>query len=188
MKSIRFSQALRYNRICSDPQDRASKLRDLQKAFLVLQYLPCMTKEQINKARGIPRDNLLQDQSKGPNDRIPLVVTYSPQVRPLTYILNDLQPILDKNMPLSKILCGRPILAYRQIPQNDFMAHGDKLVTCHTFQSLHSDGDMQGQTIILATLEESGLLVNGVCSIQMKGQDKLPKEVPLPGADKDIVI
>ncbi|KAJ7329902.1 hypothetical protein JRQ81_016076, partial [Phrynocephalus forsythii] len=63
-----------------------------------------MIKEQINKARCIPRDNLLQDRSKRPNDRTPLVVTYSPQVRPLTHILNDLQPILDKNTSLSKAL------------------------------------------------------------------------------------
>ncbi|KAJ7326791.1 hypothetical protein JRQ81_016550, partial [Phrynocephalus forsythii] len=34
-----------------------------------------MIKEQINKARRIPRDNLLRDRSKGPNDRTPLVVT-----------------------------------------------------------------------------------------------------------------
>ncbi|KAJ7332043.1 hypothetical protein JRQ81_014223 [Phrynocephalus forsythii] len=69
-----------------------------------LKYPPCMIKEQINKARRIPRDNLLQDRSKRPNDRIPLVVTYSPQARPLTCILIDLQPIPDKNTSLSKAL------------------------------------------------------------------------------------
>ncbi|KAJ7322722.1 hypothetical protein JRQ81_019009, partial [Phrynocephalus forsythii] len=96
--------------------DRDAKLRDLQNAFLRLQYPPHMIKEQINKARCIPRDNLLQDISKGPNDRTPLVVTYSPQVKPLICIVNDLQPILDKNTTLSKALGGRPILAYRQPP------------------------------------------------------------------------
>ncbi|KAJ7320458.1 hypothetical protein JRQ81_019969, partial [Phrynocephalus forsythii] len=103
-KSIVYSQALRYYCICSDPQDRDSKLRDLQNAFLRLQYLPCMIKEQINKARHIPRDNLLEDRSKGPNDRTPLVVTYGPQVIPLTHILNYLQPIFDRNTSLSKAL------------------------------------------------------------------------------------
>ncbi|KAJ7311368.1 hypothetical protein JRQ81_006986, partial [Phrynocephalus forsythii] len=53
-------------------------------------YPACMIKEQINKARCIPRDNLLQDRSKGPNDRTQLVVTYTPQVRQLTCILHDL--------------------------------------------------------------------------------------------------
>ncbi|KAJ7345904.1 hypothetical protein JRQ81_001854, partial [Phrynocephalus forsythii] len=78
-KSIIYSQALQYNHICSDPQDRDSKLKNLQNAFLRLQYPPHVIKEQINKARHIPRDNLLQDRSKGSNDRTPLVVTYSPQ-------------------------------------------------------------------------------------------------------------
>ncbi|KAJ7338719.1 hypothetical protein JRQ81_012621, partial [Phrynocephalus forsythii] len=43
-------QALRCNRICSDSQDRNSKLKDLQNAFLRLQYPPHIVKEQINKA------------------------------------------------------------------------------------------------------------------------------------------
>ncbi|KAJ7335315.1 hypothetical protein JRQ81_013256 [Phrynocephalus forsythii] len=57
----------------------------------------------------MPRNNLLQDRSKGPNDRTPLVVTYSPQVRPLKCILNDCQPILDKNTSLSKAFGGRQV-------------------------------------------------------------------------------
>ncbi|KAJ7329896.1 hypothetical protein JRQ81_016070, partial [Phrynocephalus forsythii] len=73
-------------------------------AFLTPQYPPRMIKEQINKARHIPRDNLLPDRSKGPNDRTLLVVTYSLQVRPLTCILIDFQPILDKKTSLSKAL------------------------------------------------------------------------------------
>ncbi|KAJ7320400.1 hypothetical protein JRQ81_019911, partial [Phrynocephalus forsythii] len=112
-KSIVYSQALRYNHICSDPQDRDAKLGDLQNAFLRLQYPPCMINEQINKARRIPRDNLLQDRSKGPNDRTPLVVTYSPQVKPLTRMVNYLQTILDKNTTLSKALGGRPDQDFR---------------------------------------------------------------------------
>ncbi|KAJ7316990.1 hypothetical protein JRQ81_003152 [Phrynocephalus forsythii] len=116
-KSIVYSQALRYDFICSDPQDRDSKLNDLQNAFLRLQHPPQIVKEQINKVRRKPRSNLLQDRSKGPNERTPLVVTYSPQVRPLTCILNDLQPIHNKNTPLYKALGGRPILAYRQPPK-----------------------------------------------------------------------
>ncbi|KAJ7326789.1 hypothetical protein JRQ81_016548 [Phrynocephalus forsythii] len=75
-----------------------------------------MIKEQINKARCIPRDKLLQDRSKEANNRTPLVVTYNPQVRPLTQTLNDLQTILDKSMSLSKALCWRTIFDYRQPP------------------------------------------------------------------------
>ncbi|KAJ7341599.1 hypothetical protein JRQ81_005899, partial [Phrynocephalus forsythii] len=38
-----------------------SKLRNLQNVFLGLQYPPHMIKQQINKARHIPRDNRLQN-------------------------------------------------------------------------------------------------------------------------------
>ncbi|KAJ7319870.1 hypothetical protein JRQ81_019381, partial [Phrynocephalus forsythii] len=59
--------------------DRNSKLGDLQNAFLRLKYPLLMIKVKINKTRHIPRNKLLQDRFKGPNDRTPLVVAYSPQ-------------------------------------------------------------------------------------------------------------
>ncbi|KAJ7338771.1 hypothetical protein JRQ81_012673, partial [Phrynocephalus forsythii] len=172
-KSIVHSQALRYNHICSDPQDRDSKLRDLQHDFLRLQYPPLMIKEHINKARCIPRNNLLQDRSKGPNDRTPLVVTYSPQVRPLTCILNDLQPILDKNTSLSKALGGRPILTCRQPPnlkhilmhtrlENSNMNNGTK--PCHKAQCLLCPHIYSGNTIKRPNNVKYSIKDNVTCS------------------------
>ncbi|XP_074809868.1 uncharacterized protein LOC141987932 [Natator depressus] len=115
-RSIVYSQALRYNRICSNPSDRDRHLQDLYQAFLQLQYPPAEVKKQIDRARRVPRSHLLQDRPNKENNRTPLAVTFSPQLKPLQRIIKDLQPILKDDPTLSQILGERPVLAYRQPP------------------------------------------------------------------------
>ncbi|CAM4645092.1 unnamed protein product, partial [Caretta caretta] len=115
-RSIVYSQALRYNRICSNPSDRDKHLQDLYQAFLQLQYPPAEVKKQIDRARRVPRSHLLQDRPNKENNRKPLAVTFSPQLKPLQRIIKDLQPILKDDPTLSQILGDRPVLAYRQPP------------------------------------------------------------------------
>ncbi|CAM5157467.1 unnamed protein product [Eretmochelys imbricata] len=80
-RSIVYSQALRYNRICSNPSDRDKHLQDLCQAFLQLQYPPAEVKKQIDRARRVPRSYLLQDRPNKENNRTPLAVTFSPQLK-----------------------------------------------------------------------------------------------------------
>ncbi|CAM4539466.1 unnamed protein product [Lepidochelys kempii] len=115
-RSIVYSQALRYNRICSNPSDRDKHLQDLCQVFLQLQYPPAEVKKQIDRARRVPRSYLLQDRPNKENNRTPLAVTFSPQLKPLQRIIKDLQPILKADPTLSQILGDRPVLAYRQPP------------------------------------------------------------------------
>ncbi|XP_050792228.1 uncharacterized protein LOC127042831 [Gopherus flavomarginatus] len=112
-RSIVYSQALRYNRICSNPSDRDQHLQDLHQAFSKLQYPHEEIRKQINRARRVPRSLLLQDKPKRETNRTPLAITYSPQLKPLQRIIKDLQPILDNDPTLSQALGGRPILAHR---------------------------------------------------------------------------
>ncbi|XP_074828142.1 uncharacterized protein LOC141998984 [Natator depressus] len=100
-RSIVYSQALRYNRICSNPSDRDRHLQDLYQAFLQLQYPPVEVKKQIDRARRVPRSHLLQDRPNKENNRTPLAVTFSPQLKPLQRIIKDLQPILKDDPTLS---------------------------------------------------------------------------------------
>ncbi|XP_050781640.1 uncharacterized protein LOC127035616 [Gopherus flavomarginatus] len=113
-RSIVYSQALRYNRICSDPSDRDQHLQNLHQAFSKLQYPHEEIRKQINRARRVPRSLLLQDKPKRETNRTPLAITYSPQLKPLQRIIKDLQPILDNDPTLSQALGGRPNLAHRQ--------------------------------------------------------------------------
>uniref|UniRef100_K7G6Y6 Reverse transcriptase domain-containing protein n=1 Tax=Pelodiscus sinensis TaxID=13735 RepID=K7G6Y6_PELSI len=115
-RSIVYSQALRYNRICSNPTDRDQKLQDLYQAFINLNYPPRETKKQIERARRIPRNHLLQDRPKKTNNRTPLVITYNPQLKPVQHIINKLQPILEQDTILKEALGDRPIVSYRQPP------------------------------------------------------------------------
>lgn len=115
-RSVVYSQALRYNRICSDIQDRNKHLASLQQSFITLQYNPRTVTEQIDRAKHIPRDDLLQYKPRDHTNRTPLVVTYSPQLKPLQRIINELNPILQNDDTLKQIFKERPIIAYRQPP------------------------------------------------------------------------
>ncbi|CAM4545376.1 unnamed protein product [Caretta caretta] len=101
----------------SSAYDRDKHLQDLCQAFLQLQYPPAEVKKQIDRARRVPRSHLLQDRPNKENNRTPLAVTFSPQLKPLQRIIKDLQPILKDDPTLSQVLGDRPVLAYRQ-PRN----------------------------------------------------------------------
>ncbi|XP_074793114.1 uncharacterized protein LOC141976198 [Natator depressus] len=116
-RSIVYSQALRYNRICSNPSDRDKHLQDLYQAFLQLKYPPAEVKKQIDRARRVPRSHLLHDRPNKENNRTPLAITFSPRLKPLQRIIKDLQLILKDDPSLSQILGDRPVLAYGQPPK-----------------------------------------------------------------------
>ena len=115
-KSIIFSQALRYNRICSDNKDRDSNYIQLKYNFQKLGYDTESINKQINRARSIPRDSLLQYKLKSPKKRTPLVLTYHPQIRFVAYIAKKLQPILKSDPLLQHLFPVPPLIAYRQPP------------------------------------------------------------------------
>ncbi|XP_075782078.1 uncharacterized protein LOC142828105 [Pelodiscus sinensis] len=110
-RSIVDSPALRYNRICSSPSGKDKPLQDLQDPY---KYAPEEVREQIDRTRRVLRSLLLQDRLNEENNRTPLAITYSPQVKPLQHINSDLQPIPDNDLSLSHTSGGRPVLDHRQ--------------------------------------------------------------------------
>ncbi|OCT55572.1 hypothetical protein XELAEV_18000518mg [Xenopus laevis] len=94
IKPIVFSQALRYNRICSNLDDRNKHLNSLRKTFVNQRYHPQVIDDQIHRATQIPRDTLLDYKEKTENNRVPIVVTYNPQLNIIRKIARDLQPML----------------------------------------------------------------------------------------------
>ena len=115
-KSIVYSQALRYNRICSDPETRDRQVKELREAFHARKYNRRMVENQSSKALAIPREQLLQYKDKQPMDRTPLVVTYDPSLVKLRKIARELQPLLDNDPYLSQIFPAPPVIAFRQPP------------------------------------------------------------------------
>ena len=118
-RSIVYSQALRYNRICSDIDDRNVNLNNLHGSFTALQYDSKTVTEQIAKAKRWDRNDLLQYKPHDRVDRTPLVVTYSPQLKPLQRIINELNPILQNDDTLKQIFKEKPLIAFRQPPTSE---------------------------------------------------------------------
>ncbi|OCT86790.1 hypothetical protein XELAEV_18020479mg [Xenopus laevis] len=114
-KSIVFSQALRYNRICSNLDDR-NKLHSLQKTFFNQGYHPQVIDDQIHRATQIPRDTLLDYKEKTENNCVPIVVTYNSQLNIIRKIARDLQPMLHTDTRLKEVFPELPLLFYRQPP------------------------------------------------------------------------
>ena len=65
----------------------------------------------------IPRETLLKYQTISESDRIPLVLTYHPYLRPINKIAKNLPPLLNKDPPINKIFPAPPLISlYRQAP------------------------------------------------------------------------
>ena len=116
-KSIVYSQALRYRRICSEATTFRKQSNELKKAFLTLGYHNTIVSKEIKKAEAIPRKKLIEPKLHAAQNRVPLVITFHPALKPLTHIIKQIQPILRNDQCLQKILPKPPIVAYRK-PSN----------------------------------------------------------------------
>ncbi|OCT80122.1 hypothetical protein XELAEV_18026928mg [Xenopus laevis] len=95
--SIIYSQALQYNRICSDTTERNHHLKTLKADFINRGYNPMIVDQYIRAANRIPRSHLLQYKQKPEINQVPLVVAYNPEIRTLRKIARDLQGTLHKD-------------------------------------------------------------------------------------------
>ena len=73
-----------------------------------------MRYKHINKVTRLDRSTLLQStKNKAPLDQVPLIVTYHPELPPLS-ILNKHLPILNVSHRLSSAIKDPPLVAYRR--------------------------------------------------------------------------
>ena len=114
--SIVYSQALRYNRLCSEPASKEIETKKLTEAFLKCGYKQKQIDDNVKKATDIPRDQLLEYRNKTPSDRVPLVVTFNPQLSRIKKIYKSVQHIIDEDPVTKAIFPSPPIIAYRQPP------------------------------------------------------------------------
>ncbi|OCT92942.1 hypothetical protein XELAEV_18016010mg, partial [Xenopus laevis] len=91
-------------------------LHSLRKTFVNQGYHPQVIDDQIHRATQIPRDTLLDYKEKTENKRVPIVVTYNPQLNIIRKIARDLQPMLHTDTRLKPIFPELPLLSYRQPP------------------------------------------------------------------------
>ena len=89
-KSIAYSQALRFNKICYNRSDLHNNCKRLLNALTKRGYNKTDTITQINRAIPVPRIELLNKIKTSNTERLPFTVTYN-------RTLSDLKTIIDKN-------------------------------------------------------------------------------------------
>ena len=95
-KSIAYSQALRFNKICYNRSDLHNNCKRLLNTLTKRGYNKKDTTTQINRAISVPRNELLNKIKTSNTESLPPTVTYN---RTLT----DLKTIIDKNWHMLQI-------------------------------------------------------------------------------------
>ena len=115
--TIPYSQALRLRRICSEPEEYLERTRELKCHLINRGYGENEVQQQINKATRVHRDEALMPSETTNIGRIPLVVTYHPNLPPLHKILRKHLPILHLSDRMKKAVSNPPLVANRR-PRN----------------------------------------------------------------------
>ena len=89
-KSIAYSQALRFNKICYNRSDLHNNCKRLLNTLTKTGYNKTSTATQINRVISIPRNELLNKIRRSNTEREPFTVTYN-------RTLPDFKTIIDKN-------------------------------------------------------------------------------------------
>lgn len=123
-RSIVYSQLLRIKRICSEPDDEARCASDMMGHFLKRGYPFRMVKELHNKVSRTNREDLLKYREKTPNTRIPITVTYHPDLSGLLKNIRGGWKSLSHDPSLPDIFKGTPVTAFKQPPNlRDLLVH-----------------------------------------------------------------
>ena len=107
---------MQYNRICLDSNDCESNYIQLKNNFQKFGYNTGSVDKQINRARSIPGDSLLQYTLKSEKKRTPVVLTYHQQIRFVTQVSKTLQPILKSDPLLQHFFPVSSLICYPQPP------------------------------------------------------------------------
>ena len=113
-KSIPYSQALRYNRLCSDNKKFDQRCSDLEKWLIERSYSERMFRTQILKARGESRDSLLErGNTKTYDSKLTFNIIYYLAFQTVRSILEELQVLLAPDKEHKKFFPEVPIVGFR---------------------------------------------------------------------------
>ena len=113
-KSIAYSQALRFNKICYNRSDLHNNCKRLLNTLTKRGYNKKDTTTQINRAISIPRNELLNKIKTSNTERLPLTVTYNRTLPDLKTIIDKNWHILQIEPKLKEIFTEPPILAFKR--------------------------------------------------------------------------
>ena len=113
-KSISYSQALRLNRICSSNAFFDQRCNALKHWLHERGYSERVVRQEILKARTIPRNELLETgRNHQEENKLTFNITYYPGFRNTKTILEDLQILLAPDKEYQKMFPNVLILGFR---------------------------------------------------------------------------
>ncbi len=117
-RNIPYSLALRLRRICANDSDLDLRTHELTDQLIRRGYNKDTVTQQISKAKSVPRQDTLRISEKNTkSDRVPLVVTYHPNLPDLNGIIRKHWPIIQSHPRLNNAIPELPIIAYKR-PKN----------------------------------------------------------------------
>ena len=112
-KCIPYSQALRYNRICSDNKKFDQRCNDLQKWLMERGYIERMVRTQIFKTRGESTDSLFErGNTKTSGNKLTFNITYYPAFQNVRGILEELQILLAQDKEHKIVFPEVPVMGF----------------------------------------------------------------------------
>ena len=114
-KSIPYSQALRLNRICSNPLSFDKRCDQLESWLFERGYSKKLVRDQILKARKISRDEALSQKPKANKEgKLTLNLTYHPAFSNIKTILNFIHLLLTPDREHRKVFEQVPIVGFKK--------------------------------------------------------------------------
>ena len=115
--TIAYSQALRLRRICSNGDTYLRRAQELKEHLVNRRYKRVKIQQQIDRATSVSRTEALAMSEINNEERVPLVVTYHPQLPCLGKILREHLPTLHVSETMKKAVPNPPLVANRR-PKN----------------------------------------------------------------------
>ena len=104
-RSIIFSQALRFKRMCSENNDLNVHVEDLK-----IWFRDYLNKEQVERALSVTLSD--QNNSKKVNG-VSLVVTYNPALKNLSQVIRKNLQLLHADEQVKKVFSPAPFVSFR---------------------------------------------------------------------------
>ena len=114
-RAIPYSQALRLNRICSEPQFFDKRCNQLEEWLAKRGYKDSLVREEILKARKFKRSDLLsRERADRKPPKLVLNITYHPKFAKLKSILSKIQILLTPNGEHQKVFDSVPVVGFKR--------------------------------------------------------------------------
>ena len=123
-QGIPYVQALRLRHIYSTDAAFKRRANELSEYLVARGYQKRFVREQIRKAKSKTREEALTPASQKATERVPMVVTYHPNLPNIGYVLRELQPLLHCSDKCKKAVKEVPMVTFRR-PKSlkDYLVH-----------------------------------------------------------------